>query len=596
MYYDALTLCALRDELDQRMIGGRVQRIVRPDDLSIGLEIYSGSRHQLLLSAHPQSPGILLSPSKLRRGTESPSPVQLLLAKHVRGARLQAIEEPELERILRFRFRGQEGRVSLVVEVMGRLSNIILLGKDDIILDAVKRVPSSVNRYRTILPQRPYKPPPPQDKEHPLLLTRSRLQQALDEDSETPLWRQLVRLLRGTSPLLAREISFRASGSIEPPLPLTGGSAQSVIEAVDELFHMPETRAWSPCVAYVGEGDDRHPAAYAPYELTHYSDRERSETISEAILSVRESTGALDGYAQARARLHEIIDRQRGRTKARLASLQESNVSPDEVEFIQKQANAILAMAWSIEPGQGELLVDMAQFDMTEGSERPRPMRISLDPTLSPSENAQKLFREYRKMQAAQRQVPALIAGTELETKYLQQLDTEIDLAEGRQQLDEVEHELLEAGYLRRTKRKASPKAKGRVLRLQAEDGTPIYVGRSSRQNDEVTFGIGAPDDVWLHAHDVPGAHVIIKRVGGSISDDTLQKAARLAAYYSGARNDVRVQVDYAERRHVRRIRGARPGMVTYRHEQTLSVRPDPESGPDDEPKGEVPADPGARR
>ena len=179
MYYDALTTAAVRDELTETLSGGRVQRVVRPTDLSVGLEVYAGQRYQLLLNAEAQSPGVLLTDIKLRRGTEKPSPLSLLLRKYVEGARLQAVEQPDLERILWLTFSGPEGTVTLVCEIIGRLSNIILLAEDGTVMDAAKRVPSSVNRYRTVLPRQSYVPPPPQAKENPLLLTPARLREIL---------------------------------------------------------------------------------------------------------------------------------------------------------------------------------------------------------------------------------------------------------------------------------------------------------------------------------------------------------------------------------------------------------------------------------
>ena len=164
MYLDALTLAALRDEFDERLVGGRVQRVVQPSELSIGLEVYAGRRYQMLASAEPRSPRILLVDDKLRRGLDKPTPMQLLLAKYVRGARLEGVHQPELERVLRLTFSGEHGTVHLVCELMGRYSNIILVSSDGFVMDAVKRVPASINRYRVTLPNHPYVPPPPDRK------------------------------------------------------------------------------------------------------------------------------------------------------------------------------------------------------------------------------------------------------------------------------------------------------------------------------------------------------------------------------------------------------------------------------------------------
>ena len=574
MYYDTLTLAALRDELSDRLLGGRVQRIVRPCDLVLGLEIYAGQRFQLLLSAEPQRPAVLLVDEKLRRGTESPSPLQLLLRKHVRGARLQAIEQPPLERILRFTFHGAQGPVDLICEIMGRLSNVILVGPDNVIMESMKRIPASINRYRTILPTYPYVAPPAQDKEHPLLLTTTLLRRVLAEEPTEPLWRRLLNAVLGSSPLLAREIVYRATGEIAPSFPLEERHYARLITTTAELLRLPDTHAWSPCLAYEREGADSRPVAYAPYELTHLSDHEPVASMSIAINRLRQAQRLVDPYKKARERLCDIIDDQVRRQEARLASLRRSQISEAEIEAVQHKASAILAVAWAIKPGQTEVRVDPSQPALDPNGLSEGSQCIPLDPLLSPSENAQKLFRQYRKMKAAAQQVPSLIVEGERELAYLSQLLADVDLAEDRPQLDDVERELREAGYLSDRAKKRESKSKSEPISLRGQDGTPILVGRNSRQNEEVTFHRGAPDDIWLHAHGVPGSHVIVKCGGEAVEEDTLLLAARLAAYYSAARHQGRVQVDFTERRHVRRLRGGRPGMVTYTHEKTLVVAP----------------------
>ena len=297
---DALTMSALRDELAELLLGGRVQRIVRPSELAVGLELYAGRRYQLLLSAEPQAAGIRLGETKLRRGSETASPVQLMLRKYVDGARLSAVEQPELERVVRLRFVGHEGAIDMVCEIMGRLSNIILVDADGLVMDAVKRVPASINRYRTILPRYPYVPPPPQAKENPLLLTATRLEELCAGGAGTPLWRRLVDAARGISPILAREIVFRALGTLDPDDEPAAAEYQALAVTMDELLHLPQTHAWTPSVGYEGEDDERAAVAYAPYELTHYADHEAAATISAAIALVEGVRATGDPYRQAR--------------------------------------------------------------------------------------------------------------------------------------------------------------------------------------------------------------------------------------------------------------------------------------------------------
>lgn len=578
---DALTMAALRDELAELLLGGRVQRIVRPSDLAVGLEIYAGQRHQVLFSADPQAAGIRLGEAKLRRGSETASPLQLLLRKYVDGTRLAAVEQPELERVLRLRFVGPEGAIELVCEIMGRLSNIILVDADGLVMDAVKRVPGSINRYRTVLPRHPYVPPPPQDKENPLLLTAARLEELCSQAVGTPLWRRLVDAARGISPLLAREIVYRALGTLDPEDEPGAAEYAALAAAVDELLHLPQTHAWAPSVGYEGEDDERAAVAYAPYELTHYPDHEAVTTISEAIARVEGVRAAGDPYRQARRRLNDLVAEGLGRQEARHASLTRSLAPAVDLDRLQWSGNAILALGWSLAPGQKELLVEPGTFEGVDEA-----LAIEIDPALSPSENANRYFREYQRVKAATEQVPALLAETEAELAFLRQLQTEASLAEDRAQFDEVEEELRAAGYGRG--RQAARKGGGRAARsaplaVRAPDEMPIWVGRNSRQNEELTFRRAAPDDMWLHAHGVPGAHVIVRCGGAPVAEETLLLAARLAAHYSSARAEPRVQVDFTARRHVHHMPGGRPGMVIYTHESTLVVAPGDLEPPDED-------------
>ncbi|MHB0856502.1 MAG: Rqc2 family fibronectin-binding protein [Anaerolineae bacterium] len=576
MYYDTLTLSAVRDELTETLLGGRVQKIVQPSALTLGMEVFAGRRYQLFLSAESRLPRVHLAEEKLRRGTLAPSPMMLLLRKYVDGARLTSIVQPGLERILRFGFQGEHGPVDLVCEIIGRYSNLVLVSPDGTIMDALKRVPPSRNRVRSILPSVPYAPPPPQAKADPRLVTQHQLKESLRGPAELPLWRRLVDAVGGVSPIVAREVVFRGMGTVEAEPDDEAYAAMWT--ALGELFRLPETHAWSPCVAYTSEDGERQAIAFGAYELTHLPEREPTASISQAISTVVEQQQRFDAYRQVRDRLRAIIQGQVERQEARIASLRRSLVEPAEIEDLRLRATAILALAYDIRPGQTELMVDLRLFAEEGSGVKAGQVRIPLDPLHSPSENAQKLFQAYHKRKAAA-EVPALIAESERELAYLQQLLVEVDLAEDRPQLDEVEQELRDAGYAEAKKASHKLAGKSQPLSVRAEDGTLILVGRNSRQNEEVTFRRSAPDDLWLHAHGVPGAHVIVKGGGGPLDEETLLQAARLAAYHSAARGQPRVQVDWTARRHVRRIPKGRPGMVTYSNEQTLVVEPTQDEG-----------------
>jgi predicted ribosome quality control (RQC) complex YloA/Tae2 family protein len=577
MYYDTLTLSAVADELRTTVLDGRVQRIVQPSALAVQFELYAGERHQVLLSAEASDARIVLLSERLRRGIEAPSPLQLLLRKYVQGARLVQITQPRLERVLRLSFLGEHGAVDLICEIMGRHSNVILLDAQGVVMDALKRVPPSVNRYRSILPRGEYVPPPPQDKEDPLQLTTAMLGPKLAGSGERLLWRALLASVGGISPILAREIVFRATGRVGAEADIDDPTFDRLIGTVEELLSLPETHAWRPCIA-LDELVEGHAIAYAAYPLTHYRVTHPAASISTAIEGVLAAREALDPYREARARLAGLLAQTLERQRRKADRLRESLRTAAEAESLQREGNAILAMAWAIGPGQTDLVVLPEEVGL-EGQD---PLRITLDAALSPSDNAQVRFRRYRKMQAATEEVPALLEAAELEVRYLEQAATDIALASNRQELDDLEGELHATGHLSGRSPTGRVRATGRPLVLEGPDGMQILIGRNSRENDLVTFRLAGPNDLWLHAHRVPGSHVIIRSGGSAVHEETLQLAARAAVRYSAARGEASAQVDVTERRHVRRIKGARPGMVTYTQEQTLVVTADEESPPDD--------------
>lgn len=570
MYFDALTTSAVADELNARLVGGRVQQAVLIDDLTLGLEVYvPPQRHYLVLSAHPQWARVHLTAEKTRRGVEMHSPLLLLLRKHVRDARLTHISQPPHERILRLSFvHPEHGGTTLVMEVMGKHSNVILLDPNEVILECLKRVGADVNRYRTVQPRQAYVPPPAQPKLDPDQLSAGELRSLVESaGADRPLWRVLVDGLRGVSPLLGRELSFRAYGRAD----CTAGDADNVgplLRACEALCCAATRAPWQPCVAHqAGE-----PSAFAPYLLTHLATYESVESISQAIERYIVAQTSRDPYAAAKRRVRTLIETARKQVERKRQSLERSLQPAEEIDRLRRSGEWILAYAQQLSPGQSRLQVT--------GWESESPLEIALDPTKSPTENAQAYFDRYARAKNAAQEVPPLLNEVTLTEQYLQQLLTDLDLASTQPEIEDVHRALQEASHDKPTDgRKPGPRS--RHLVVQSDDGFTILVGKNSRQNEEVTFKQAGADDVWLHVRGAPGAHVIIRCGNRPVTERTLHKAAQLAAYFSAARADAQVAVDYTRVRYVRRIKGAGPGMVTYRQEKTLYVSPQPpEAGP----------------
>ena len=564
MYYDALTTAAVADELRRKVLDGRVQRVVQVDPLSLGLEIFAGERHQLLASADPRYPRLHLVTTKLRRGVEQPTPLLLLARKYVDGARLTAVEQPPFERILALSFAGPAGQVDLLIELIERRANLILL-EGERILDAARRVSAEINRYRTILPGQPYQPPPPQRKLDPTDVTELQLRRLIEAaEPQRPLWQLLVGGVAGVSPLLAREVVYRATG--DPRTPVRDCERVGpLVDAFEEALIPYWEHDWEP--GLIGD-EEGAPAAFAPYPLTHLGRPEPVASISEALERYYGPLLGTDAYQTAKKPLVEAIQEGQRRIERRLEALARQHVDAESVEALRKQGELVLAYAATIEPGQREL---RAQYD-PEGP----AWVIELDPAIPPVANARLLFREYEKAKRATAQIPQRAAQAELELAYLEQLATDLELADSWPAIDEVRDALQAAGFWQRPAPARPRGGPAGPLRIVSEDGLVIWVGRNSRQNEVVTFKRAAGNDLWLHARGVPGGHVVIKSGGRTVPAGTLQRAAQLAAGYSAAGDEPEVAVDAVPRHRVRRLPGSqrRPGMVTYREPETLRVKP----------------------
>jgi predicted ribosome quality control (RQC) complex YloA/Tae2 family protein len=595
--YDVLTIAAIVDELNDDLIGGRIQQVAQVDAMTVALEVYAArQRRWLVLSAHPEHARVLLATRRVDGDAERVTPLLLLLRKYARGGRIVSVSQPRYERIVHLSIakpirpnnsdddasdEHEDDEADLVttelyVELMGRRSNIILTNDEGRILDAIKRVSPEMSRVRPIRPGAAYVPPPPQDKLDPLRAT-SLTVATVAADVHDPLEKWLVARYLGVSPAIARETAARAG--IDPktkPSSLDDQQADHLATAISGVFVPMQSANWQPILYKWSSGQADF---FAMRMQSIEADEEVTATPQPSIFAAAEAawdtnlTATSSGtgrHAIRRDRLVAEIEEARERVRQRVHSLDEQASRAAEAEILREKGEAIYA--WI-----GEIRHGMTEFTAPEG------ITIALDPTLSPSQNAQEYFERYRKARSAEENLPALLEQAQQELAYLDQLRSMAAMAESYDEIESVRIEWLAwaetaRGGARASRPKgAKPSRQARRPRVyRTIHGDSIYIGRTGQQNDEVTFSIANPDDLWLHARNMPGAHVIL-RPTGRLSEDTVERAASLAAWYSDGRNATAVPVDVTERRHVRKIKGAGPGMVTYRNERTLNVRPLPE-------------------
>jgi predicted ribosome quality control (RQC) complex YloA/Tae2 family protein len=561
MNFDVFTTAAIVDELIATVRDGRVQDSLEIGNDAIGLEVYANhTRHYLLISAHPQEARIHLVPDRVRRGVETPSPLGLLLRRYVEGAVLTSINQPDWERVVLLELDGPEGLFTIVVEPMERRSNILLV-RDGRIMDCYRRVGPQDNRVRLSLPGHEYVPPPPQKfKRAPTSLTLRLLQDALDADPGKAAWRTLTDTLLGFSPMLAKEAVYRAMQRAN--IKAGDTSARSLFDVISGLLDSLLNRRWQPGVTEA----DGQVTSYAAYPVTYLPGWRQTASLSEALALYYGAPVGVEAYEAAKKPVRAMIDEARERIERKLESLHASQRDDSERERLRQSGELLLAYQHTIKPGQTSL---SAQYDF----DKP-PLDIKVDPSMSVLDNAKQYFEQYEKAKRAAAEVPALIGAAEAEIAFLLQLETDLALAANWPEIGEVQDALQANGYWRGPHTARPKGSRSAPLKVTTPEGIVIWVGRNSRQNEEVTFTRGKPDDLWLHARGIPGAHVIVKSGGLTVPAGVLQRAAGLAAYYSAARGEGRVLVDATERRHVRKIKGGKPGMVTYRHESPIEVVP----------------------
>jgi len=619
MNVDAQTLSAVADEFGSTLIGARIDDIIQPTTHAIALQTYGGGRNRwLIASAHPQLARIHYLTQKPRKLVQEPPAFVMLLRKYLEGARVTQVRQPPWERLLEIGCtHGQSGRIVwLVVEVMGRLSNLILRDEDGIILGALRQVGADENRYRTIAPHVPYRYPPPQTRVlQESIVPRLPPEQVTARDLETaglemlkagprPRGRKqasltvadvLMAQVAGFGHELAAEATFRALGA-DRSLLTPAVDWDRVGSEVRALADVGTSNTRQPTLVYASSGaSDLSPTGFAVYHPLRYTQGETLTPVESAndMLAIYFADGEWR-YAieQAKLDLRHLLQTHRDRSVRKQEALLEELNRLEERHQLREEADILLAF-------QQEVPAHATQFTRANpfatSTNTPTLITISLDPSMSAVDNANRKYDRYHKLQRAGAYIPAQLEASRLELAGIEQLATDLALAETPAEIALVRAEVVEAGYLRpgperkrpaggqsrkggkAGKKQPAPKRAqigGTPLRRQSSDDFVLLVGKNSRQNEEVTFHQAAASDLWLHARGVPGAHVIVKSGGRPVPEVTLREAAALAAYYSQSRSAGSVPVDITEQRYLRHLKGGGPGMVTYERERTIHIQP----------------------
>ncbi|MCL6611251.1 MAG: NFACT family protein [Peptococcaceae bacterium] len=579
MPFDGMVLAAVKNELAAALTGLRIEKIHQPAREEVHLVLgRPGVRYRLLLSADPGMARVHLT-GRPAPNPPSPPVFCMVMRKHLEGGRISSFSQPGYDRTLTITVdaRDELGRPStrqIICEIMGRHSNIILYDPGSgTVLDGIKRYSHAVSRHREVLPGRPYVPAPAQGKINPLSLSEEEFFRLMMGNSLNNRVSDLVQKhFDGLSPLLAREIVWRAGLEPDTPLEVLGEyDLASVYRALKDLYSRAEKGEFRPTLVF----DGGVPRDFAAFELNHLEGLRQApggmnETL-DAYFTHRVLAGKMEGLRQS---ILSLVKKETARLEKKLSAQTADLESASGAEEYRLYGELVKANIHRLKKGDTEVWLE--NF-FAEGCP---PVKINLDSRLSPAENAQEFFRRYGKAKKILENAAIHAEATRSDLEYLAGVENSAELASTLEELDQIRAELADQGFLKPSgpgpagQRNQDPP---RPAVFVSSDGMIILAGRNNRQNDYLTMKVARPDDIWLHAREIPGSHVVI-RTGGkkAVPPSTLEEAASLAALFSRARHSSKVPVDYTLRRHVIKPRGSKPGFVVYTDFKTIVTGPDP--------------------
>ena len=565
MPMDGLTVGFAARELNRILQGGRVDKITQPERDAVVLVIRAGSEnHRLLLCASPNNARCHLTKAAFSNPLEPPA-LCMLMRKQLTGARVTEIRQVDGDRVVHIDLdavneMGDHVLRRLVLEIMGRHSNLMLLDENGRVLEAARHVSPDMSRVRQVQPGMTYLPPPSQGKLNPETLTGDALYECLQEMEPGRFSRAIADHITGLSRPAAEELAMRvlAPGDVWPE-----DLRDACARLADLLRRLPDMA--DPRVLTDADGTAEEVFAF-PYFSRDLSAQKAFPTLSEAMDICFGSRDAKDRLSQKSASMLRTLKTHVERCEKKLAMQEEELASAERMEEYRMMGEAINANLYQLKKGMTEAV--LPDWFSENGGE----ITVPLDIRLTPSQNAQKYFKKYQKARSARETAAVQREKTLEELDYLEGMLLDLDKCTGESELEEIRQELVRTGYMKRVtnRRQQRQLPQSQPYRFRSSDGIEILVGKNAAQNDRLT-GSAKPDEMWLHAKDMPGSHVII-RSEGDIPRDTLMQAAILAAWYSKGQRSSMVPIDYTRKKYVKKPSGAAPGKVIYTHHKTAYI------------------------
>lgn len=579
MPFDGITTFSVVQELKDKLIHGKINKIYQPESDEILFNINNrGSKYSLLISANNNNPRIHLT-NHTKDNPLAPPMFCMLLRKNIQNASILEVNQVGLDRIVELRLRtknelGDTVTKRLVVEIMGRHSNIILVNEpDETIVDSVKRVGKNLSSFREVLPGKIYKAPP-QDKNEPTHVGKEVFFSLLHSYPQNKtLYKFIIDSFIGVSPPLSHEICHRAKiNSDKPLLELSSENKDSLYKVFDDLYNHLEGHL-KPLM-YSNENKskvyDFSAIDYTYYELYHKTQYPSISELLEEYYYLRDSLARIQNKSSSMVQmLNNKLERDYHKLDKQMKEFQDA----EDAEIYRKYGELITSQIYLLKEGQKSAILS----DYYTGEE----IEIPLSVQLSPSENAQKYFKRYNKGKRAKEYLKEQMAITKEEIFYLESQIDNIRKCTEIEEFNEIKEDLIENGYLKVQSRKKANKNKKETTVSQPMkylyDEVEIYVGKNNKQNEYLTTKFAAKTDLWLHVKDMPGSHVIVKKDADKVEDHLLHKAALLAAYYSKGKDSGNIPIDYTAVKYVKKPKGAKTGMVIYTDQKTIYITPSEE-------------------
>ncbi|MDE7020998.1 MAG: NFACT family protein [Lachnospiraceae bacterium] len=576
MAFDGITIAGITKELNQLLTGGRIYKIAQPESDELLLTVKNnGSQYRLLLSADASLPLVYLTDKNKQSPMTAPG-FCMLLRKHLQNARILDITQPGLERIIRIRLEhlnemGDLCQKTLVIEIMGKHSNIIFCNENTII-DSIKHISGIVSSVREVLPGREYFIPQTQSKQEPLAFLEETPDAGRQDFKEKllsmpmPLYKALYCAYTGFSPVMAQEICFRAG--LDGDIPAGSQTPEALERLYDTFLALLKQIAsgdFQPNIIY----EKKTPIEFAALPLTLYADKDAVsfDSVSEVLEHYYEEKNTLTRIRQKSADLRKIVQTALERNIKKYDLQLRQMKDTEKREKYRIYGELLNTYGYGAEPGARSL--EALNYYTDE------MITIPLDDTLTPSENAKKYFDKYGKMKRTFEALSELTIEVKAEIEHLESIAAALDIALQEEDLVQIKEELIESGYIRRKGGGKKIKVTSRPFHYLSSDGFHMYVGKNNYQNDELTFKLASGNDWWFHAKGIPGSHVIVRTEGKELPDRTFEESARLAAWYSKGREQEKVEIDYLQKKNVKKPNGAKPGFVVYYTNFSMAIDSD---------------------